>query len=324
MVKHRKDYCFFGPRVSKKFFLLNGPKLGLPELHGHMLIDDLLEGLFPHSYDETKKVRATLRPADPIFGLQLANMILTGHDSYNAEDAIFDFADDIARKLIYYGFALYEGISEPWENDHQRYSLVPIDEAHCILKRNCVIQEIPENASIRTEAGIPPRVSIPRKKCFVLELPHIFGGRNGLNKLLSRISECSIMHERVREFPNSQITGGIPGYDFGLHSRACDIEMWRVTRELGYDHRAGLGYHSKLFFEHYLTARQIRFRRTQVILRDHILNAVADLVHEISLLMGYNIFVEIDASPTLGQLDELLDGWNTKGVPYNEIFEALY
>ena len=294
-----------------------GPSKHHPYQHGDawMLREDLSNGLFPYDWRKRKEqFQVTLQNIPEHFQQHLIDALPTRDERHHFNEAILESVEEIADNLVRYGRAVYEFVQFT-ETKPKEFILMDISDLDLVIKDKVVIQRnIPLRA--QQELNLPSSIEIPRTKCFIIDFPETVGGRDKYMKLLNDLSKP--FDESFYGFAMSHIERKMPEYNFNEHSRINKEFLWSATREIGWHHRS-VGDENDLCFPHYAILRRLRFRRSKLILRDHILENLISIIKDIGKQL--EIALEIKITNTLqsaSEIDTAILGWQNGTLEYKD------
>ena len=143
-----------------------------------------------------------------------------------------------------------------------------------------------------------------------------------LLKLLDDLSKPS--DEALYQFSLSNVERKMPEYNFSEHLRINTEFLWSATREIGWHHRS-IGEDNNLWFPHYAIFRQLRFRHSKLILRDHIIENLIAIIQDIGKRLGIGLEISIKNSlQTISELDNAISAWQNGDLEYSNAMKRTY
>lgn len=286
-----------------------------------MFREDFSRGLFPYDWRTCEKqFQVTLHNTPAHFQQLLVDVLPARDERDDLNEAILESVEKIADNLVRYGRAVYEFVQFT-ETNSKEFTLMDISYLDLVIKDKVIIQKnIPLRA--QQELSLPSAIEIPRTKCFIIDFPETLGGRDKYMKLLNDLSKP--FDESFYGFAMSHIERKMPEYNFNEHDRINKEFLWSATREIGWHHRS-LGDDNDLWFPHYAILRRLRFRRSKLILRDHIIENLIAIIRSIGEQLDIGLEISIQNSlQTVSELDTAISAWQSGMLEYKDAMNLTY
>jgi hypothetical protein len=286
-------------------------------------MEDLSVGIAPMSGVDRAGFTCQLIPEDNEFEKDLISGLPNDYgDNNTLSEAVTDFISYVGKHLAYNGICIFEIVAStddlfkahfgsPW-------TLVSIPPEDVVIFHNWLVQ------SVRGEAKgnrIIPLVLIPRHKCAVFTMPDEFGGKRGYKRLLLKLSSTNQMEESTAMMHSLRM-GQSNYYDFSMHQKVLEIQRWKLSRLFGWHHRSYLD-SKDVGTEYFRWRRLLEFRRTQLIIRHHILETLKKVVSRVGLKLGREVSLDIKVPRKVSDLDEALKLWEQGGLEFDDVNEYL-
>lgn len=272
-------------------------------LYGHMLIEDLSQGLIPNAqYQQNAEVDIRLDPANPVLQLQIMRALRTSHrDPRDLPEAITDFVDDTATSIAHYGEAFYEIVF--YSNGPDVYTSFTLESIPpWSLKRGLLsfIQRQPVDVHQSKHTARFKRVRIPRDYVVHFTFPGGYFGSSGYRSLLGRICKLS-----DRETPIKFMSGNSQwsGFDFTHYNNAEIVGLARSTRRLGWNARQLFNEKANEF---YWVHRHLAFQLTRARLRESIVATLNEALRRVGAHMGFQATVTVAGVPTAKEIAKVI------------------
>jgi hypothetical protein len=144
------------------------------------------------------------------------------------------------------------------------------------------------------------------------------------NRILAALDKHQ--YDSTRFFPRAthENPNPINYFDFRVWKDTQERVLYRSTKHTGWN---GRKYDSSKYSDFFSCYRLIRFRRNQLILRDHILNQLGDELTRIGSLYDTNFHIEISPTnvlPKVDELDDLKARLSTEEVSFSEVLNFCY
>lgn len=283
--------------TENRITVANLPRDGGPNrfgLYSHMFIEDVHSGILGYDLSEEGKNRRIRVDGDERGTAAVTALCSSLARGYMHGGKIVESAvEAVALHLAWYGEAVYEICGIGGES----LSLAVIPPSHLFRIPGAFVQLIPIQA--RQGAGGRRYTYLPTRLAWVVSVPRELGGPKSYRRLLNRLTAMSAP---APEFWNRDLSEGkfTPEFPFGDYNRMRTAYIARITHRWGWNRRDSSGTYDTEFFFFY---RGLRFRRSQALVRDHIVREINGLLARLRIDAG--IQLEGYRSPTeIGDLIE--------------------
>lgn len=257
---------------------------------------------------------------------RLLGNVKTKYKSKDLDNIVRELVEEIARSLIWAGNANYFLYKSPEED---RISIVPFSGLGVFSFLNIYFQLVPKRCEKHWDRDNEEKSRelriLDRAKLMRFSMPksirRILTEQNRVLKVLDKHQYKSkyFFPEATHENPNP-----VNDFSFSIWRDIQERVMYRGTRGTGWDGRKyDSSKRSDFFFYH----RLIRFRRNQLILRNHILVELGKEFTRVGHQYDKEYYIIIsptDALPKIDRLDDLEDRLSREEVSFNEILEYCY
>ncbi|PQB06904.1 hypothetical protein BST83_06870 [Polaribacter filamentus] len=189
----------------------------------------------------------------------------------NLNDAVLELLETISSKLVHNGNCIIEKIYEDGN-----LICLKVVRGEVIIKRKNVIQIIPAN--IAKEINYKTKVFIPKAKCFILEFPEEICSSKDFKYILEQMVKID-SKDPMFSIMNSSNLSKVKGYDGMKHRDKLDIILRKLTRKISWHHREQFSSRDK-FSNYYSTLRALKFRKTRVIMLNHLFDFIKLIVED--------------------------------------------
>jgi len=264
-----------------------------PGLYAHMFVQDIENGLmgFRHLRDaEERRVEVEGDEAGEA-ALDSICTALSDYPGYDLGDTVQRAIESIARRLAWFGKAIYEICGSGAE-----ISLVSVTPHRLFRVPGGFIQLVTKSDRQWVDGR---RYSfLPASCAWVVRLPRRLGGPRGHRRLLDQLTAVS---QPAPEFWTRDLQAGRLATEFMVadYNRNRDAYIARITRRWGWNRRDSSGAHSTEFFYFF---RSLRFRQSQAILRNHIV----DEMNKFLAHRGVNARVRLKGFHSPAELRDLI------------------
>lgn len=214
----------------------------------------------------------------------------------NLNDAVLDLLETISGKLVHNGNCVIEKIYEGGN-----LSRLKVVRGDVIIKRKNVIQIIP--ADIAKKMNYKTKVFIPKSKCFILQFPEEICSSKDFKYILEQMLKID-SKDPMFSIMNPSNLSKIKGYDAMKHRDKLDIILRKLTRKISWHHREQFSSRDK-FSSYYSTLRSLKFRKTKVIMLNHLFNFIKLIVEDSFTDTKLNITY----SKTLEDIDNIISDY---------------
>ena len=187
----------------------------------------------------------------------------------NLNDAILELLETISNKLVYNGNCVVEKIYEDGN-----LSRLQVIRGEVIIKRKNVIQIVP--VDIAKEMNCKTKVYIPKNKCFILEFPKEICSSKDFRYILEQMVKID-SKDPMFSIMNPSNLSKTRGYDAMEHRDKLDIILRKLTRKISWHHREQFSSRDK-FSNYYSILRALKFRKTRVIMLNHLFDFIKLIV----------------------------------------------
>jgi len=279
----------------------------------HMFTEDIRLGLLP--YERLQGTPYSIR-LEPLGNEDVIVQIFSSATEWrraSLKESVADFVEQIAGYLAHAGEAWYEIIRQPGSLDANSapFALEPLPSGKITRVPGYVLQWIPRASRPRIGKRF---VRLPQHDVWHVTLPRALGTPR--------------QHRRTLEFleqgifpPLFSVEAMAPGresggYDFDEHRRRFNESLAYVTRAWGWTGRGLWMNEASDYFSEY---RNLRFKRSQILLRDHIF-------HELNVLLereGLPDRILTNGLLTLSEIDDILKRLWSGNVRFDEVLATL-
>lgn len=305
-------------RISVQYVTNSSPTVEMNEM---MFLEDFQRGVSPLWGSQEEKLRCLLAPDDDDFSKLLGEYLPRNrrHRGGGFKQIFVATLDSLTQYIVHNGIVALEKVKEKGEDGIEKSSLVIISSKELIIENENIIQVIHDDAA--QHLGISNRIEIPKSKCHIIEFPRSLGGKKKYLKFLNRLRDHG-GNTPMYQYPfNNQTRSEY--YNYGEHQRLHDLKFWKLTKELFYTHR----YHStskEIFSGYYYTYRSLLFRKTQLILRDFLIEEIQKIIYDLAVDMDKKIKVQIDGLTTIEDIELKIKEWRTGELEPKTISDVLY
>lgn len=294
------------------------------DFYCHMLIEDLSNGIAPFSSREEHIINCRLNPESEILENEIKTSLPTNyHSSRTLSEAVMDFVDYVGNILAHNGICIYEIVSSTDSifKDYfgSRWVLVDLYYEDIWIVHKWIIQYI-RNESKKKNNNIP-LLFIPKSKCVIFEFPKRLVGRRGYKRLLKSLSYTNQIEDSTKMI--NKYRQDIPNYyDFISHQKKLEILRWKITNILGWHDRSYYASQTQIT-EYFLCERILNFRKSQIIIRDHIIEIIKDMIKRIGKKFGQDVTLEIEVPINIIDLENALLRLQKGEFEFDEIGKFL-
>ena len=282
-----------------------------------MFVQDMYQGIMPFSHirNDGSQFAARLEPENGDLERLIANSLNRQSYRHFLSDAISKFIRDATHSLFIYGRLAYEIVCET-DADGKiiKFEFVDIYPLSVKMIFGRFFQIIPwwvaKNSHVRV--GVH---KIPKQKILYIEFPKSLGGRKKLKKILRRLATLS-----KYLFPEFQLKAIEKnqniGFDLDQYIREKDIERGQLTRQFGWNQRK---FPDNEILEYYLWFRHLNFALSQVIIREHILDKVNDILN--GSLLNLDVEIVLENVLTSEQIKSEFDLLKRGDLEFRELYK---
>jgi len=289
----------------------------------NMLIQDLSSGIVPLLRAGNKHLTCKLVPSDERFEHELINVLPTEDGSrYNLSEAFADSVQYVGKHIAYNGQCILE-IVKSEDSDFRihfesRWKFEDIMPHKALILPRWIIQLHPhENKEFPTQLI----VAIPKRKCAIFQIPRRFGGPRGYIRLLRKLAISNPIKGSSQLIPFSP-EATASHYDFITHHHMVEKASWKLTRPLAWHFRSYLGT-TDICNEYYIKRRMLQFRRTQLIIRDSIIDKLKKTISAIGRSYGLDVRLEVEVPCTVSEIERVLQQWQRGEIGFDQLNSYL-
>ncbi|MTD41177.1 hypothetical protein GIX45_21660 [Erwinia sp. CPCC 100877] len=257
---------------------------------------------------------------------KLFGNIKTRHSPYRIDEKICELVEDVAQLLIEFGDAYYF----VYDNiEKQEIYITPFRAIGVFRFFNVYCQLVPQRClkNGNSEVREYPRELriLDRTKVMCFSMP------NSIKRMLSEQNRfLSVLDKHLFDgtdfYPKATHENPNPknDFDFRVWNDTQERALYRATRETGWN---GRKYDSSKRSDFFVCHRLIRFRRNQLILRDHILKLLGNEFTRVGRQYNAEFHVTIlptDVLPKIDKLDDLEARLLKEEATFSEILDFCY
>lgn len=287
-----------------------------------MMQEDIHSGILPFSLKREKTIIKFLN-SDQNFEQTLIEMLPNRYyNSYYGNDineSILEFIENLCLELVRDGTFCLELVCDD-DNAKNNYHLIPFYADNIIERKKYIYQVF--NKKNQKKFNLPSKIGIKKDNCFVFKWPDSLGGVSNYRKLLKSLSSYDVF-EKSASLQFKSLQGQLKQYSFSEHHRILDEIKWKLTKEIGWHHRTFNDYEQP-GTEHYKFARLLKFKKAQIILRDHLIEKIKEMIRNISNRFRLNVKLEIEGLMTVNEINHALEKWYLGELEYDDISKIVY
>ena len=188
----------------------------------------------------------------------------------NLNESILNFFAMISSELIYTGVCAFEKICI---KDSSEFIALKLISGKLEFKKDKIIQYVTDESRNNIQ------VFIPIEKCFIIEFPDEICSTKEYLKILD---EMLVIDNKNPMFSilNPSALNKISGYNPMEHNKKLDLILWGITKKISWHHRSQFS-KKELFSPYYLTLRDLKFKKTKLILMNHIFKFIEEMIENI-------------------------------------------
>lgn len=152
------------------------------------------------------------------------------------------------------------------------------------------------------------KIKIPKTKCIVIQFPETLGGTANYLQSLYEFKDLEKMNPMRNYLKGSFSDFSL--YNLNDHHKLFQLESWKRSKFLNWHHR---GSNDELFSSFYHTFRRLAFKKSRILLRDHVISEILNLVNILSNKLNKEIDLKIAKFVKLEDIEEKIEGWK-KGI----------
>lgn len=297
------------------------------ERHGfyQRMFDEDFSRIFRSSFQQKSEL-FSIESNDDELKQRLFRNVKTRYSSNGVDDTVREFVEEIAQSLTFCGTAYYFLYDDP---EHDELHLEPCCSSSIFRFLTVYIQLVPKRRERHWNSDdeeLPRELRIlDRDKLMRFHMP------SSIKRMLSkqnRILDVLDKHQHDINGLSSQATHENPSlynhFDFRVWLDTKERALYRATHEMGWN---GRKYDASKRSEFFDCHRLIRFRRNQLILRDHILFQLSNELTKVGRQYNAKFHIVIsptDAMPKVAELDELEVRLSTEEASFTEVIDFCF
>ena len=277
-----------------------------------MFIEDIMNKIIPISLERNKydcKAVLDCNENDLILIKNILNSFNRRHgEEHNINRLILNIIKEIVRNIVWYGESIYE-ICKVSDNNIKMVELIP---NNFFDFKFFYIQMPPK----KNNKILYPKI-ITNKLLWTISVPKILEKNYSFKTILLQIDQFdSFMPKAMKNdlYKNNNTSS----YDYKKYDEKCFIFVNDLTRDWGWDQRQWTS-NSKTT-EFYNIYKQIKFRYSISILREHIIFELNNLFFR----LGINAKIKLENVITQNEYKEKLENFLKGQITYDEIIKFLY
>jgi hypothetical protein len=196
-----------------------------------------------------------------------------GSRTNNIQEIIADLLDSISRELVHNGHCIFEKIHN---QETKELLCLKIISGNTKIKRANVIQTLSKKMSYENKTK--RKVYIPKSKCFIIKFPKEVTSEKNYLKMLDTMFKIDSKNP-LHSFLKPTNLNKTNGYDFMDHRERLDIILRKLTNPISWHHREQFS--NDKFSTYYSTLSDLNFRRTKMLMMQHILFFIKDMTERI-------------------------------------------
>ena len=277
-----------------------------------MFIEDIMNKIIPISLERNKydcKAVLDCNENDLILIKNILNSFNRRHgEEHNINRLILNIIKEIVRNIVWYGESIYE-ICKVSDNNIKMVELIP---NNFFDFKFFYIQMPPK----KNNKILYPKI-ITNKLLWTISVPKILEKNYSFKTILSQIDQFdSFMPKAMKNdlYKNNNTSL----YDYKKYDEKCFVFVNDLTRDWGWDQRQWTS-NSKTT-EFYNKYKQIKFRYSISILREHIIFELNNLFPR----LGIEAKIKLENVITQNEYKEKLENFLKGKITYDEIMKFLY
>ena len=279
-----------------------------------MFKEDFAQNVSP-LYPRNDDILYTLNPSNDEIVELISDLLPAHHYRRDLKKSVIESISLIAKYLLNTGMVVLELVKETNYGERITYNLCVVP-GNVRVGKNHIYQIISEEDS--KKYACHRKVKIPKSKCFVIKFPTSLGGRKKYIKHLEKINALDKTAPMLNVRKNTLI--GYRKYDVKLHNKLHELDLWRISKTYSWPHRSSFG---KLFSGHYVLMRHFNFRINKLILRDHIISSLTDIITDVLSRSKMNIEISIKGKLTIADVEEKKLQWENGTLDPNTVSEVI-
>jgi hypothetical protein len=259
----------------------------------HMYYEDWTANVLPFVYrDSGERFRVTISPENQRSVMR--DLLTThGHSNDSLEESLSEFVKEVSQCLILYDGAAYE-LCESDDRDRKGLFLDLLSFESLRLEGDEVVQ------SIEGDNGVIEKRRAARSKVLMIAPPDWIEGGKGFQRTIQDLLSLSRQEFSPMEFFEKQSQGKATAFDYTSFRQYQETEVLRETKQSGW---LGRGLYSEKMTEYYYVNRYLRFKRSQIELRDYILALTNDFLGGLESHGIPRVRLAVEGLPSLSDID---------------------
>lgn len=215
----------------------------------------------------------------------------------------------IANKLIKDGICCFEKNSSIANNTLTSVKLIDGDTKR---KWNFIKQSLPKDIEKKS-------VKIPIDKCFILEFPHELCTTKQYSSVIKNIKEIDSKDSPMLSIlSNHSKLNKIKGYDAIAHNEYIELITWQLTKDISWHHRSQFS-QKEIFSSYYLTLRDLKFKKTKLLLMYHVFKFMENMIEEIF----NDVKLKINYIKNIEDINLLIDNFEKGNFTHEDYVQAI-
>lgn len=276
--------------------------------HHSMLMQDLSFDTFQH---KKGLITFTLEAQDSNAVLdEIINVFELHPDTWqgiSTEVVLIELFLLIANKLIRNGICCFEKNSSITSNALINIKLI---DGNIKRKRNFIKQSLPKDIEKKS-------VKIPIDKCFILEFPKQLCTTKQYSSVIKSIKEIDSKDSPMLSILNPSKLSKIKGYDNIAHHNYIELITWGLTKDISWHHRRQFS-QKEIFSTYYLTLRDLKFKKTKILLMYHIFKFMENMIEEVF----NDVKLKINYIKNIEDINLLIDNFEKGNFSHEDYIKA--
>lgn len=290
-------------RKSRAYFPNYRPTDLSSEFYASIFIRDVHTGIMPYKHQHNSNVVIELCRTNKELSDKLKDFLYVGHYSagWHLSETVTDSIEAIAHYLVALGEEYFEIVDKSDEHNSgiAKKKLERLPYGKVIKLFNNYIQLVPVSDWKRNEKKF---YVIPASKIWHIKLPRKLGTPRSHRRLLKRLAKLSVP---MPEFAHKDgDLGQSAKYEFVLHHDKKELAVEQLTAKWGSIPSLRQINHTT---EYYYIVHNLKFLRSQAMLREHILSEINNLINRLGVdnkIMMSGVGVSTDIAEAIKKLDK--------------------
>jgi hypothetical protein len=293
----------------------------------HMLVEDIATGIMPTSRTGSSGLEITLNtPSER--ATELLSAGLRGEPprmGRDLDDALYWFMDESARRVAFFGEALYEIVflgatARPHSFTH--FALAAIPNNSVISALGSRWQFVPRR--VRTEGARTPRMfsRLNPEDLLVITMPRQLGGKRGIRAMLTQLSNLGtgVPEFHLREMPehDEHIK-----FDLKAFTRIRNRMAGKSTSRVSWDAR-WLLLNERPITNFCLAHRRLRFEKSRAILRQTIVESLNDALQRVGRQLNIDLQFRLQGLPSPKDYDNWIQQFAEGRLGIAEVYDLVF